>query len=434
VRPILISRILTAPTLALTLLATFTIGVETQQELVRIGNASINATLAAIGDNSFSFTSETGGDIQVPFNQIVRWGYPASSRDDAELDLIDGSRISLAASWSNRPAVLLVDGALEVDTAGFGRMRIAKSMVRAIQWQLPRDATLRIKRIDRALQIADQVDHVVALNGEHLSGRVLAIKEKEDSSAENGSVLLEFEGDLGRVSLPQNRVQCVTFSKDPDNAILPSAPVWIGLRDGSLLATQTVGVEGDMLTATTACGVEFQSSFAAEVVFLQGDGSNVAYLSAMEPLDYLHQPYLELPWSYRDDRNADGGALSVARRRYLRGLGMHSASRLTYTVPRGAIRFAAAAAVDDRAEDGGSVRFRVYTRASGNWDEAYASPIVRGGDPPTPVSAPVAGAEQIALVVDYADCGDERDDADWLDARFELESAPPRAPSSRSPP
>jgi hypothetical protein len=50
--------------------------------------------------------------------------------------------------------------------------------------------------------------------------------------------------------------------------------------------------------------------------------------------------------------------------------------------------------------------------------ERFASPILRGGDAPVPVSVDVRGAKKLELMVDYADRGDVLDHADWLDARL----------------
>jgi hypothetical protein len=50
--------------------------------------------------------------------------------------------------------------------------------------------------------------------------------------------------------------------------------------------------------------------------------------------------------------------------------------------------------------------------------ERFASPTVRGGDAPLPVSVDIRGAKKLELVVDYADRGDVLDHADWLDARI----------------
>jgi endo-alpha-N-acetylgalactosaminidase len=50
--------------------------------------------------------------------------------------------------------------------------------------------------------------------------------------------------------------------------------------------------------------------------------------------------------------------------------------------------------------------------------EKFASPILRGGNPPLPVSVDVTDAKKIELIVDYADRADVLGHADWLNARL----------------
>jgi hypothetical protein len=123
-------------------------------------------------------------------------------------------------------------------------------------------------------------------------------------------------------------------------------------------------------------------------------------------------------WPLQRDRSAGGGPLVVGDKRYLKGLGMHSAARLTYQLNKSYQRFLADIALDDSAGNRGSVTFGVYLLKDGNWAEAYKSVVVRGGDRTMPVSVDVSGAEGLTLTVDYADRGDELDHADWLDARL----------------
>ena len=76
-------------------------------------------------------------------------------------------------------------------------------------------------------------------------------------------------------------------------------------------------------------------------------------------------------------------------------------------------------ALDDSAGTRGSVIYRVFLeREAGDWQSAYESPIVRGGEPPLPLSLDVTGALRLALIVDFADRGDELDHANWLNARL----------------
>jgi hypothetical protein len=77
-------------------------------------------------------------------------------------------------------------------------------------------------------------------------------------------------------------------------------------------------------------------------------------------------------------------------------------------------RFESLVGIDDSTAGRGSVIFRVLVEGR----ERFASPIVRGGDRPLPVSVDIRGARRLELEVDYADRADVLDHADWLDARL----------------
>jgi hypothetical protein len=97
---------------------------------------------------------------------------------------------------------------------------------------------------------------------------------------------------------------------------------------------------------------------------------------------------------------------------------MPSRARVCYDVA-GYRKFQAEIAVDDAAGLGGSVIFKVALEtAASEWQTAYESPMIRGGDAPTPISVDLKGASRMALLVEFAERGDELDYADWLAARL----------------
>ena len=102
----------------------------------------------------------------------------------------------------------------------------------------------------------------------------------------------------------------------------------------------------------------------------------------------------------------------------MKGIGLHSAARVTYKLERDYRKFDATIALDDASKGRGSVVFGVYEMRDGKWSEAFKSDTMRGGDSPHPVSVDLRGATGLTLTVDYADRGDELDYADWLDARL----------------
>jgi hypothetical protein len=144
----------------------------------------------------------------------------------------------------------------------------------------------------------------------------------------------------------------------------------------------------------------------------------VVWLSDLKTLGYKHIPLLTIAWPYENDRSVTGRRLRTEDEVVRKGLGMHSTSRLAYDVA-GFRRFDADLALDQSAGKRGSVVFKVLLQdADGQWQPAYSSPVVRGGEPPIPLSIDLKGATRMALLVEPADRGDELDHANWLRARL----------------
>jgi hypothetical protein len=173
-------------------------------------------------------------------------------------------------------------------------------------------------------------------------------------------------------------------------------------------------VDKGQVQVTTSAGFSCSSDSVRPVYLQVRQGPRVRYLSDLPAAGYGRVAFLDLPWPYAADRNLLGGRLRADGRLYLEGLAMHSASRLTYLLEARYRRFEALLAIDDLAGGRGSVRYRVFVDA----EEKFASPVVRGGRPPLPLSVDVTGAQRLDLVVDFADRADEQDHADWLDARL----------------
>jgi hypothetical protein len=239
----------------------------------------------------------------------------------------------------------------------------------------------------------------------------------ELTSLSGGS--LELSTDAGAVKLPLSRVEAVVLGEGHRQSIANKPPrVAVGMSDGTVLNATRVVADENALSVELADGLKLTGGSVKDVVFLQSLGGALVYVSDLEPASYRHVPYLSIEWPFARDRNVLGEPLVASGRRYLKGLGMHSASRVTYRLDGKFRRFDAMVAIDDSADKKGSVTFGVYVSRENQWKSAYTSAVVRGGDPPQPVSVDVEGAQALTLTVDFADRGDELDHADWLDARL----------------
>jgi hypothetical protein len=287
--------------------------------------------------------------------------------------------------------------------------------VRGVFWRLPPDANARLRIVDKlfASQANSAESDALLLDSDDvLVGKLSKVGD-----------VVAFEASIGLVNLPIDRVRGIVLArKSPTSQKTGSretAKLQVGLRDGSVLVGDDLrkGGEGHVLH-TDALG-ELRIRDVNDIASLQSFGDHVAYLSDLKDASYRHEPYLDLSWPYRRDRNVLNGPLIVGGRQFAKGLGLHSKSRLTFSLDGQYVRFTASGAIDDAAEGQGSVVFRVLLHAGGRWREVYESPTVCGGDAPQRIGVELGQADQLGLAVDYADRGDERDYADWLDARLE---------------
>ncbi len=241
-------------------------------------------------------------------------------------------------------------------------------------------------------------------NGDEVAGLI------ETLASESISI----KGDLGRVEVPVRRAVAVIFN--PAMRQPPAArpgTSWIGLGDGTRLLAAAVELHGDALGFTAVAGDKWNAA-AADVIFLMPQSARAVFLSDLRPDEYRFVPYLDMKWPYSPDRNVTGGQLRCGGRLYMKGIGVHSAARLSYKLDRPWTRFQSEIGIDDSTAGRGSAGFRVFVDGK----LRFSVPAVRGGAPPQAVSVDLTGAKLLDLVVDFGEAGDLMDHADWLNARL----------------
>lgn len=386
--------------------------------VVALGLAPVEARLRGIGaDGAVLFdggatTADAGArNFSVKADDLVRWGHAATPRAQASLvSLTDGSLMVTAADWSDKAAVELEGDTLRVRSVAWDDVRLPRSLVAGIVFALHERPQYRRQLEQRLRKERGEKDLIWLTNEDRIAGRLIKLF--------GDTLVMDVAG--RETTLPLSRVEMVAFearARPPGVAVQPK--LIVALRDGSLLyARGMAGVDGSV-NLELAGGEKLTGGNVDDIVALVGlGGEKFVYLSSIEPAEYRHVPYLTLEWPFRRDENVLGELLCVDGKRYLRGIGMHSAARLTYRLNGNFRRFEAEAALDDSSQGRGSVTFGVYLLRDGQWKQAAVGDVVRGGAPPEPVSVDVRGAEMMTLTVDFADRGDELDHADWLDARL----------------
>ena len=335
---------------------------------------------------------------------LVSWGQLTELRKGPVLVLADGGFL---------PANVLAAGKadLSVESAKLGALKLPLDALSGIIFRLPPHPAELDALLDSVARGQGQTDRLVLDNGDELTGLI----EVETLAGD----ILRIKGALGPVEVPVRRVVALVFNpalRQPPAAQASAA--WIGLNDGARLPAARLLLEGDTLELTSLSGAKWKAAAKHLVFFMPrpagGFPGRAIYLSDIRPSEYRFLPYLETKWPYKTDRNVTGGQLRCGGRLYLKGLGVHSAARLSYKLDQPWRRFQAEAGIDDSTGGKGSVGFRVFVDGT----LRYSSPPVRGGMPPQAISIDLAGAKQLDLVVDYGEAGDVMDHADWLNARL----------------
>lgn len=123
------------------------------------------------------------------------------------------------------------------------------------------------------------------------------------------------------------------------------------------------------------------------------------------------------------DKSVKQTPLSIAGKRFTRGVGTHAASHFWVELDGKTDRFVSKVGLNDCKEGTGSVSFRVYADGNKVWD----SGLMHTGDEPRTADVPLMGVKSLFLNVDPADHGMSYDHADWVDAHFIVSGAEPRA-------
>lgn len=371
--------------------------------LVTVEGAPRVAELRGVKDGAATFSAKEG-EFGVKLEEMVSWGAPREAAG-AQVVLADGSVLvaELTAIESDR---------LSVVSPTLGAVAIPLTQLAAYVAHAPTDPWRRDQLVNRLLHAEGENDQLLLENGDELSGRLVSCD----------GVTIQWDAKIGkaeenRVETPLENVAAIVFNPALRARSKAGTPrTWLGLDDGSLLLAGEFSLQDKRLSLTRPDGAKWEATALpgnAPLVFMQPLDGQAHYLSDLEPEAYRHLPYLSREWPYLLDRTVSGARLRAGGRLYAKGIGMHSASRLTFPVGGAYRRFDAEVAIDDEAAGSGSVVLRVFADAT----EKYRSPVLRGGEQPVAISVDITGAQRVSLVVDHADRGDQLDRADWLNAR-----------------
>jgi hypothetical protein len=279
---------------------------------------------------------------------------------------------------------------------------------------LPLELVLEIRRVDDkrmkgASRVAREKDIDVAftLDGAKTRGFVQAFTATAAVIERTGAA-------QGPRRIPYGRLAAVVL----DNQAMPrrnALELVARLADGSaVVLRKSFTIGRGLLTGETPSGLKLTIP-AAQIAALGFTGGSFVHLSDLDA-DVVRTPYFPIPdgpakesmlrfvCPVRMDLSPGGNPITVARRRYFKGIGVRPKTALTFDIGGRYKFFETICGIDDevfgpgygRGAGAGSVIFSVL--ADGK--RIYESPTVTGGKEPQRVRLDVRGVKQLTLVVD----------------------------------
>jgi len=317
------------------------------------------------------------------------------------------------------------------DSLTWKKFRCPLEMVQAVLYQPPHDLLAR----DELMQtvVAHDMrgeDGIVLQDGTTLTGKLNVLDDRRLALIATGLKL--------PVEFAVSAVRAVYFARKVEKAEPSNEVQQFGFNNGSYGGAKNVIRDGEKLVWQTVSGLRLETlppflgseiaSFNpwSAVSYYRPVGKKLLFLHDVKPTQYRYVPIFKsvsdkpIVRDYGLGRNAVGGTLRVDGKLYLAGVGMVSVSRLTFDIPAGYTRFRSDVGIDSRAAEQGSVSVHVLLQGKqgSEWQAAYDSPVVRGGDDLRSIDVPLGDARRLSLVVDMADRADILDYANWVNARF----------------
>jgi hypothetical protein len=365
--------------------------------LIPVRGSRTAAALESISADGHAVFATSESSMTIPLADVVRWGTFVEPQAGMQVLLAGGGLIAAAEAHTENEQ-------LHIESSLLGERVIPLEFVAGIIFRPPYDPQQRDRLVNRVRENSARNDQLLLENGDELPGTVISIGDKD----------VDFETQGKRVTVERSRIAAVGF----DPTIVAATPigglhVLAGLRDGSRLLISQLAGTAKQMNFTMADRTVWTLS-GDSLVALQPLSGKAKFLSDLKAEGYKHLPFLSQSWPYHNDANVAGTQLRAGGHPYAKGIGMHSAARLTYRLDGHYRAFAADVALDDQVKGGGAAIFAVYIDDKLAWK----SKVVRGNMQPIPVQINTAGAKRLSLLVEFAERGDELDRANWLDARL----------------
>jgi hypothetical protein len=273
----------------------------------------------------------------------------------------------------------------------------------------PADATYPERLRRRLLSERRTRDLLWLKNGDQLQGSLLRLDAQ--------TAVIEVESN--EVKVDRAKIAVVALSNDvPPSLKPPTNYGLLVLTNGGRISVASVQADAKTLTAKTLVGATLKAPLdqVAALDIFQG---RAVYLSDLKPKAYQYVPFLdakEPSFSWTADQSVAGDDLKLGASTFVKGLGMHSESRISYALDGAYRRFEAVVGLDGTGDRRAEVRIQVLVDGKPcpwGWDKALT---VQTG--PKDVRVDIAGARELTLVVEHGQVPFVQGRVGWGDARL----------------
>lgn len=372
--------------IALVLLA----GVARAQDTWTLTTADLkteSVVLKSIAEAGVTVAAPDGAERVVPMTSFVQLGRGQRSKSPAGLVLCvtGGARLVGTPRRMDGPNLIWF-------TNGVGDVAVLLESVLAV---------LRDRTTVQGLADARPDDQAKLVSGDSVRG---ILTDATDSAF----VFAPAAGEP--VSVAPMAVASILFASPPGGrkAVAPSAFL-VRVAGGSAVACQEVVVAKERLTLRTSAGTDIDVPLA-QIESIEHTGGPLAWLSAREPTESVHTPYLDGDFPARFDSSVVGRPIRFGGVTYAHGIGVHSRSKLVFALQPGDSRFRTRYAIDGNA-DGADVDVRVLA------DDRIVHEIkgFRSGVLSPLIEVDLAGVKTLTLEVDYGQGYDVQDRLNWIE-------------------
>jgi len=321
---------------------------------------------------------------------------PADDEPSQQVLLVDGSKLIGNAATS--------DGLnLTLNSRGLGDVSVSMRKVKATRFQ-PLDEQTS-EQWNMLIDKPSSDDRLV-INKQNvldfLAGVVAEFDTKEVRFLYQGS------------EIPVNLSKVFGIVHPGEMQANPDAVCAIKTIFGDSFYVTSLSIDEGVLKASTGpqLSISVPIENVAELDFSLG---RIVYLSELEPEGTEYTPFFDTIWEFQRNRTIDGSPLQIGKKKYSKGLWIHSKTVLTYRLAGEFGRFQGIAGIDYGVASRGHGNVKLTISAD---EQPLLSRSVAAADGAIPFDLDVTGKRFLKIKVDFGKALDIGDHLDIVEAKL----------------